>query len=447
MLGEPWSTHFPPMFPDALNPGRSDTYYAVARLTPFRPSFYWAPRPVVYPAFVWLFGRNSQLIVLAQTLLYCGAVGVLAVTAWRLLHHRVIAVVAVVGIVLTAVEARFAFWTTQVLSESLGISLGLLAIAAWWRASAEPTKRRVTWAWVWTIVWLLERDAHTLPVAVVIVPVAVVVGLLARHLTMDVRRQLVTGALVALVACGYVYAAQRVSHRNRYSIEDTIGVRVLPDPSLRRWFVQGGMPLNPALQARSGKSAFDDNRRFETDPDLAGFRRWADGAGGRRMLESFVVRAPDWYRMLGQQWNKILSDNDSAYDGYTVRDRLPARYPAQVGGPDTAAGLAVWLVLAVGALAGAALVSRRRGPLVFAAGGLVAVLVELYCTFAGDALEVSRHLVGPLNRLNVMLIVCIAVGADLLWQSRRTPAPEPSGSGEDSEQGTSGQLPLGLAER
>lgn len=49
VLGEPWDTRFPPQFPDALNPGRTDTYYAVAGLTPFRPSFYWAPRPFLYP--------------------------------------------------------------------------------------------------------------------------------------------------------------------------------------------------------------------------------------------------------------------------------------------------------------------------------------------------------------------------------------------------------------
>ncbi|MBV8560081.1 MAG: hypothetical protein JO050_04870, partial [Acidimicrobiia bacterium] len=60
VLGASWSTHFPPQFPDALNPGRTDTYYAVSLLTPFRPSFYWAPRPIVYPAFLRLFGRSAQ---------------------------------------------------------------------------------------------------------------------------------------------------------------------------------------------------------------------------------------------------------------------------------------------------------------------------------------------------------------------------------------------------
>ena len=419
VLGEPWSTHFPPIFPDALNPGRSDTYYAVSLLTPFRPSFYFAARPVLYPAFIWLFGRSSQLIVLAQTLVYCGAVGVLCATAWRLLKTRLVAVLAVAGIVLTAIEARFALWTTQILSESLGISLGLLAIAAWWRVSAEPTKRRVTWAWAWTIVWLLERDSHLLPVVLVVVPVAISFGVWSRHLGKEIRRQLTAGALVAVVACGYVYVAQSHSGRNRYPIENNIGLRILPNASLRQWFVAGGMPVNSTLQGRTGKSAFDDDRLFDTDPDLARFRAWMNGPGSRRLLESFVVRAPDWYHMLAKQWNALLSDNQAAYDGYGVGHRLPQRYPLQLGGPQTANGLKAWLLVAAGTLAAGAALTRRRGPLVFAAAGLLAVLVDIYFSFVGDALEVSRHLVGSLDRLNVMLVIAVAIGADLVCQAQR----------------------------
>jgi len=441
VLGEPWSTHFPPMFPDALNPGRSDTYYAVSRLTPFRPSFYFAPRPVLYPAFIWLFGRSSQLIVLAQTLLYCGAVGVVCATAWSLLRTRLIAGLAVAGIVLTAIEVRFALWTTQILSESVGISLGLLAIAAWWRVSAEPTKRRVTWAWVWTIVWLLERDSHTLPVLLVVVPLAGALGLWSRRSSEEVRRQLIAGALIAVVACGYVYVAQSHSGRNRYPIEDNIGLRVLPNPSLRQWFVAGGMPVNSALEGRTGKSAFDDDRLFETDPDLARFRTWMHGPGSRRLLESFVIRAPDWYHMLAKQWRPLLSDNQAAYDGYGVVHRLPKRYPLEIGGPDTPNGLLGWLLVAAGTLAAAAALSRRRGPVIFAAGGLLAVLVDVYFSFVGDALEVSRHVVGPLDRLNVMLIIAVAIGADLLWQARRS-NPDDEHAADATEQ----QLSLRIAD-
>ena len=45
-----------------------------------------------------------------------------------------------------AIQAKYAMWNTQILSESLAISLGFAAIAAWWRFAAAPTRGRARWA-------------------------------------------------------------------------------------------------------------------------------------------------------------------------------------------------------------------------------------------------------------------------------------------------------------
>src|SRR5215813_275497 len=52
-LGKGWSTGFPTSWPDALFP--KEGYIPVAALGPFNPRFYFAFRPVVYPAFLWAF--------------------------------------------------------------------------------------------------------------------------------------------------------------------------------------------------------------------------------------------------------------------------------------------------------------------------------------------------------------------------------------------------------
>ena len=49
-------------------------YLAVAAKSPFRPSFYFAFRPIGYPFLLWITGRNTQLTVVAQAAIYC-AVG------------------------------------------------------------------------------------------------------------------------------------------------------------------------------------------------------------------------------------------------------------------------------------------------------------------------------------------------------------------------------------
>lgn len=424
VLGSAWSTHFPPVFPDALNPGRTDTYYAVAGLTPFNPAFYWAARPFVYPAFLWLLGRNSLLVVVGQMAVYCGAFAVLCVTARQVLRTRAVANTAVVLLLLLAVEGRFVLWNTQILSESLGLSLGILMIGLWWRATADPSPGRVSWAWAATVAWLLERDAHSVPVLVVVVPVALAVGFLARRVDREVRRRLFVGSVVAVVACGYLYACQRVSHRNVYAFDNNIGLRILPDPGLRAWFVAGGMPLDAALDGRRGKSAFDDNRAFVNDPSLARFRKWADGPGSRRILVSLVVRSPDWYRMFAKQAPSAFAYDYQAYDSYGVLHRLPARMPFQLGGPKEPGALIVWLLLVGGVFAWAGVSGSplHRRLMLFGAAGLLVVFVDLYASFVGDALEVERHLVGALNRLGAVLIICLAIGVDAIWQARRAPS-------------------------
>ena len=43
----------------------------------------------------------------------------------------------------------------------------------------------------------------------------------------------------------------------------------------------------------------------------------------------------------------------------------------------------------------------------------------MYVSFAGDALEVQRHLVAPLARLSVALVLAVALGIEALADRRR----------------------------
>ena len=75
LLGASWDSHFPAVWPDATFANQG--YLAVAAKSPFRPSFYNAFRPIGYPLLLWVFGRNTQLTVVAQASLYCVGVGAL----------------------------------------------------------------------------------------------------------------------------------------------------------------------------------------------------------------------------------------------------------------------------------------------------------------------------------------------------------------------------------
>jgi hypothetical protein len=405
LLGQPWP-HFPPTYPDSFS------YLAVARRGPLHVHFFFDERPIGYPFLLWSVGRSPTLTVLAQTGIYVAAFWVLCRVVFAEMRSRVVGVVAVVCIAAIAIEPRNALWNTLILSESLSTSLGILGIAAWWRAAARPSKQTVTWAWLATGAWILVRDTNVLPTVLVLLPVALACTWAAPHGDRAVRRRLAGGALAILVVCGYVYFSQAVSHRTQYSVHNVVGMRVLPNAGLTRWFVAGGMPLDDALRGRTNHNAWDDGEAFLRAPELARYRTWARGPGGRRLLLSMVVRWPDWWKGLHHDLPTILGEDDRAYDNYAVFDRFPHHLPAPFGTPRTNAGLWAGLLLAAAGVGLAAVDRRRRLLVVVVAGGLLSAIVDIWCSYVGDPMEVNRHMVGPLARLGVLVIVAVALGAD-----------------------------------
>ena len=425
LLGASWSSHFPAVWPDATF--AKEGYLAVAAKSPFRPSFYNAFRPIGYPFLLWTVGRNTQLTVLAQAALYSAGAGALIVTALRVMQSRAIGVITAVLIAGVALQAKYAMWTTQILSESVAISLGFCALAAWWRFATQPTRARARWGILFLVLWLVVRDAHVLPATIVFVPVILLTAWLGKSLGNGIRRTLAIGAAIVLLTAVYSYFAQSSSHRATLSFHNVVGVRILPDRQLTNWFVDHGMPLDDALRTRTGKSGLDDDFYKSTDPAFAKYRHWARGAGPRALAESLVFEGPHYVNLLYDDLPSVLRADVQYYDTQGVYDRLPREMPLQLGGPTTRAGLTTWLALAGAALAAALVLAfalhRRRGigVVVFGASALVLTLLELYTTWVGDPLEVQRHLVGTLSRLSVILVVIIASAVDVgldAWRAR-----------------------------
>ncbi len=415
LLGEPWP-HFPPSYPDSFS------YLKVAQRGPFSPHFFFDERPIGYPFLLWSVGRSSTLTVLAQTGLYVASFWILCRVVFTEMRSRVVGVLAVIFIAAIAIEPRNTLWNTLILSESLSASLAVLSIAAWWRAAARLSKTTVTWAWIATAAWILARDTNVLPTVIIILPVVLALTWASPGTDRAVRWRLAGGALAILVLCGYVYVSQAVTHRTQYSVHNVVGMRVLPDEHLTRWFVAGGMPLDDALRRRATHNAWDDGEAFLRAPDLARYRTWARGPGGRRLLLSMVVRWPDWWKRLHHELPNILRSDNHEYDTYAVFDRFPRHLPPPLGTPRTNAGLWAWLLLATGGIGLAALDRRRRLLACVAAAGLASAIVDIWCSYVGDPMEVNRHMVGPLVRLNVLMVIAIALGADAVIARVRRPS-------------------------
>jgi hypothetical protein len=423
VLGAPWPK-FPPTFPDSFS------YLKVAALGPFHFKFYFTERPIGYPLLQWAMGRSATLIVVAQTLIYVAAwvtLGWVVVTALR---NKWLALVTAIFIAALAIEPRNSFWTTAILSESLSTALAVFMAAFWLRAATRPSKRAVTWAWIFTGAWILVRDTNVLSTVLVILPAVLVLVWRGPVRDRAIRKRLLVGTAAIFVLCGYVYVSQGSSHRTQYSVYNFTGMRVLPSQSLTDWFVARGMPMSDALRARTGHNAWDDGpKSFLDDPDLAEFRTWAKGPGARWQLISMGVLAPTWWSKFHHELPNILKSNNAEYDTYHVSDRLPKHFPAPLGTPRSTAGLWAWMLLSVAGLAVAFSERGRRLIPYMVTIAMVSAMLDIWTSYVGDPMEVNRHMVGPLSRLCVAMLLAVAFGADALiarinTERNRPPTPE-----------------------
>ena len=263
---------------------------------PFWPRFWFDERPPAYPLVLWLTGGGGRAVVLVQSVAYVMAWIWLGAVVWQRIASRPVAVVTIGVLGLTAVQARWALWTTQILTESLSITLAVAAVAAWWQFVADPLPVADRHRHLDHGAWMLLRDSNAVTFTVFAVPALVfAILVLLRSGATDLRRYSAIGLAVLVVVGGYSWIAQVASDRGESSFHNNVGLRWLPDPEMSSFFESRGMPIDEALVARVGRDTWADGEAFLRDPALADYRDWADGRGRIAAVESFVVEAPFWF--------------------------------------------------------------------------------------------------------------------------------------------------------
>jgi len=404
VLGEPWNAGFDPFFPDTAS------YIRVSHRSPFHPRFWFDERPPTYPLVLWIIGGGGRAVVVFQTVAYVVAWIWLGAVVWQRIASRPVAAVAIGVLVLTAVQARWTLWTTLMLTESLSITLAVAAVAAWWQFVAEPLRWRLVVATSITAAWMLLRDSNAVSFTVFAAPALLLAILLLRRAATDLRRYSAIG-LAGLIAVGaFSWIGQVASDRGEASFHNNVGLRWLPDPEMTSFFESRGMPVDDVLLARTGSDAWAAGEAFLRDPALSEYRDWADGRGRVAAAESFVLAAPFWLDGLRDDLGRSLREEYRGYDLFDVGGRVPRR----TLGPFDPIGSGVMLAVATVASAAYALIAarRRRALGLYAGFLLIPAWIDLYLSYAGDAVEVSRHLVGPLSRLSVAFVVVVAIGID-----------------------------------
>jgi hypothetical protein len=423
LLGAPWDAGFDPVFPDSFS------YLQIAERGPLQPRFWFDERPPAYPMVLWSFGRSARAVVLFQSLAYVAAWLWLAVVAWRQLQVRWVAGAAVAVLVLLAIQARWAFWNTLILTESLSISAGVAAIAAWWMLVAEPTRAHQHAAVAVTAAWMLLRDSNALWFTAVLVPALAGAWILHRRRPTQLSRRTLVAMAILIGVGGYAAVALAVSDRSDAPFHNNVGLRWLPDTEMTDFMVDRGLPLDDALELRRGGDAWADGEAFLRDPALAEYREWAQGRGRIAMVSSLVGKAPWWRDRFIDELEYLVPADLSGYDLHEVRERLPL---GPLGPFDPLTSRRTLVVASALSIVGIAAAGRRR----LAYGCLAALVfvpawVDVYLSYVGDAIEVARHVTVPLLRVGTASVVVVALGVDALIVNQRRPSVVPDARSAD----------------
>lgn len=418
VLGPSWVDGFQPAFPD------SSSYIAVADAGPFSFDFWFGQRPPTYPMLILIVGSSSRAVVVVQLAAALAAWIWLAVTVWQELRNRWVAGVAIVFVALVAIQSRWTFWHSAILTESLSGTLAVAGVAAWWRWFARPDRGRIVLATVFTGAWMLLRDSNAVTFVAVAVPaMLVVLGMERRH-TGPRRRGLSTALATLVIVGAFSLTGQFVSNRGEASFHNNVGLRWLVDDDMRAWMVAAGMPESDALDERAGGDAWADGEAFLRSPFLAEYRSWVEGRGRVAAVSSFVLRA-DWY--LDRFWRELpayTGTDHLGYDTFGLADRLPERPLGPLDPVGSRLALVVWTFAIVASALTVAVHRRRLAWLI--PFWFVPVAADFYLVYVADAIEVGRHLVGPMLRFEVVAIVSIALAADSLLSE-----PEPDVGADD----------------
>jgi hypothetical protein len=387
-------------------------------------------RPWATPYLYWLIPGTNRSLLIGQALIgaISWAVLALAAAAWfRLpaMRFAVAAAIAVLGCT-TAVTN----WDAAKLSESLGISLTVLVIAAWLNFLRRTDRVTAVWLVVATLPWLFVRQS-LLSAAWLVVLAAAIGALIAWRRGHGSK---LLGVVCLVLAIETAVASVTYSHNQevvRENLTVIVANRVATDPARLEWFTDHGMPV-PESGGLDFRSLKDD----------AAFTRWVAGEG-RSTYVRYLASHP-WYTataplddLAGLRNAYVETDAEpsiamlSPPDRYaTVRTVLPAVVEDVLFGAGDSGGVIFALVV----MAGWTLARTPRRSMRWTVPLLLIAIsfASLYTGWHGATPELGRlGLLGAIGiRIGLLLQIAFLLEDEVLQRRARRSAAEPVPVGE-----------------
>jgi hypothetical protein len=346
----------------------------------------------------------------------------LATAVARCLRPGLYRYVAFAVVLLFSVALPIIQWDRILISESLSISLTVLAVGAWLELVRAPRPLAVVGVLVVSVLWVFARDSNGI-IALCTVPLVVVWALwrpgpLGRAWGLGLAGGLAAAFALSLLATGTQAAQLRRTER---PILHVIGRRVLADPAETKWFREHGMPKPPprVIAYRRSLAGIVEGT-IPSDPATNRFLDWAR-RHGRGVLARYLLAHP-WQtvRQTFDHRRRLLSGVTVGYLSRNQPRVLPGWLDRTIY-PRRLRTIYLWfLVVGVGAL----VIWRWRGASpawLVPVAALALQVPHAVVVYQGDTLEIPRHaiLVAVTVRLAILLLAVLAIGR--LLEPRKPP--------------------------
>ncbi len=385
-----------------------------------------APRPWGVPVLYALVGSDTARAVL-QWLLGTAAWAVLVVGLWTTLRTLPARVAVAVALIALAITSAVTTWDFAILSESLSISLGVMAVglaAVWLGTGSRAAAAGVAVVGIW---WTFTRPDIALYVAALLVAVIVVAALRSdrRRTALAVAAALLLGLAWSGATLSRTDAAFREWGLHLGLSESTfvyrLRLQVYPDPQVREVYARElGMPSCPATAAFGRPGASSGS--WEMERFVAAYRScpalvsWVAREKSRAAVRYMLADPGHFARITRGSLAEML--------GGAVYARRPRALPRVQDGlffprPTWALrGLLLAFVLALAAVAATG--ALRRSALAAAGGALVVVSgVSALVGTLYSAGEYPRFGIQEAILMRVGLIVMLAAALDAFVLGRR----------------------------
>lgn len=371
--------------------------------------------------------------VLPSDALRAGAQVAISVAAWLTLagtvaasiRDRRVAVTAFTMILLFGCTTNVTSWDLVISSESLALSIGAFAVAAWLRFVAGPTPVNAVVVVGTTTAWMFTRSQLT-PL-VVVLAVAVALSTIRRD-----RRTLkaaVAGSLALVSLWGVLslhHQEIRTRDRDGYGVGAmsenfalNLRFRILTDAEATQWFLAEGMPAPTGMEPHRRTSASDDAwagwapsfAAYRANADL---RPWAEREGQVAWVRYNAAHPGRTAERLAADLPAIVAPPPEAIRYVPMPNVMPA---ALQNALEPTGGFPWWggpiAVLSVACAAVA--IRRRRRPGALAAVALAMLSLAaagIFIGWLGSAVEVARHAIPFTVALPVALVLLLAALLD-----------------------------------